>query len=40
MEELKIGRTTVTNNIRKLKDENKIKRIGSDRKGYWEVKSK
>lgn len=35
---LKIGRTTVTDNIRKLKDEGKIKRIGSDRKGYWEVK--
>lgn len=38
IEKLKISRTTVTNNIRILKDENKIKRIGSDRKGYWEIK--
>ena len=34
---LNVGRTTVTNNIRKLKQENKIKRVGSDRKGYWQI---
>ena len=32
---LKIGRTTVTENIKKLKDAKFIERIGSDRKGYW-----
>lgn len=31
------GRTSITNNIKKLKDKNIIKRIGSDRNGYWKI---
>ena len=31
------GRTTVTNNLRRLKQNNIIKRIGSDRNGYWKI---
>ncbi len=36
-EQLNLGRTTITNNIKKLKDEKLIRRVGSDRKGYWEI---
>lgn len=32
-----IGRTTVTDNIKKLKDEGFIERVGSDRNGYWKI---
>lgn len=31
------GRTTVTNNLRRLKQNNIIERIGSDRNGYWKI---
>lgn len=31
------GRTTITNNLRKLKQNNLIERVGSDRKGYWKI---
>ena len=31
------GRTTITNNLRKMKENNLIERIGSDRKGYWKI---
>lgn len=37
MKKLNVGRTTVTTDIRKLKEENKIERIGSDKKGYWKI---
>ena len=30
-------RSTITNHIRKLKETHVIERIGSDRKGYWEI---
>lgn len=32
-----IGRTSITNNIKKLKDKNIIERVGSDRNGYWKI---
>lgn len=32
------GKTAVANNLRKLREQNIIERIGSDRSGYWEVK--
>lgn len=31
------GRTTITNNLRRLKQNNIIERIGSDRNGYWKI---
>ena len=36
--ELSLGRTTITNHIRKLKDNNLIERIGPDNGGYWKLK--
>lgn len=36
--ELSLGRTTITNHIRKLKDNNLIERIGPDNGGYWKIK--
>lgn len=36
-EKLGISRRSIIKNMKKLKDKNKIKRIGSDRKGYWEI---
>lgn len=35
--ELNLGRTAITKNIKILKDNNIIERIGSDRKGYWKI---
>ena len=37
MKKLNVGRTTVTTDIKKLKEENKIERIGSDKKGDWKI---
>ena len=34
---LNISRRSIIKNMKKLKDKNKIERIGSDRKGYWKV---
>jgi predicted HTH transcriptional regulator len=34
---LKIGVATVKRGIKKLKEEGKIKRVGSDKTGYWEI---
>ena len=38
-EMLGISRKTVAEKIKKLKEKDLIERIGSDRKGYWEIKS-
>ena len=35
-----IGRATVARTIKELKDNNLIKRIGTDKKGYWEMLNK
>lgn len=35
---LKIGTTTVEDNIKKLKDRELLKRVGPDNGGHWEVK--
>lgn len=35
--ELEANEKTIKRNIEKLKEENKVRRIGSARKGYWEV---
>lgn len=37
MEETKLSRATITLNLKQLKDKKVIKRIGSDRKGYWKI---
>ena len=34
---LNLGRTAITKNIKILKDNSIIERIGSDRKGYWKI---
>jgi ATP-dependent DNA helicase RecG len=31
------NRTTIMRNIKKLKEQNLLKRVGSDKAGYWEV---
>lgn len=31
------GRTTITNNLRRLKQNNIIERIGTDRNGYFKI---
>lgn len=36
-EKLKVNRKTIMRNINNLKEKNKIKRIGSDKSGYWEI---
>ena len=36
-QQLSISRKTVSQKIKYLKEEGFIKRIGSDRKGYWEI---
>lgn len=38
--ELGVGRTTVTSNLRFLKEQGYIERKGSDKNGYWLIKSK
>ena len=37
--ELDISTTAVENNIKKLKDLSILKRIGSAKEGYWEIKN-
>lgn len=37
VEYMKISRKSVNINIKKLKEKEIIKRIGSDRGGYWEI---
>ena len=32
-----LSRATITRYIKKLKEDNKIERIGSDKSGYWKV---
>ena len=32
-----VGRTTITNNLRRLKQNNIIERIGTDRNGYFKI---
>lgn len=34
---LNISRRSIIKNMKKLKDKNKIERVGSDRKGYWKI---
>lgn len=34
---LNVNRKTITRNINTLKEKNKIKRIGSNKSGYWEI---
>ena len=34
-----VSRKTIANYIKSLRDKNLIERIGSDRKGYWKIKS-
>ena len=34
---LGISKRSIIKNMKNLKDKNKIKRIGSDRKGHWEI---
>ena len=34
---LSVGRTAITNHIRKLKQTKIVERIGSDRNGYWKI---
>ena len=34
---LSVSRKTVSERIKKLKDKNRIERIGSDTKGYWNI---
>ncbi len=36
----KLGKTTINNNIRELKELELLQRIGSERKGYWSVSTK
>lgn len=38
-EKLEISRKTVAQKIKILKEKGKVERIGSARKGYWEIKS-
>jgi ATP-dependent DNA helicase RecG len=36
--ELNLGRTSITSNIKKLKENEIIERVGTDRNGYWKIK--
>ncbi|MCD7885623.1 MAG: winged helix-turn-helix transcriptional regulator [Lachnospiraceae bacterium] len=36
-EKLGVSRVTITKRLRNLKDKGIIIRVGSDRKGYWEI---
>ena len=33
-----ISRTTVSNSIKKLKNQGIIERVGNNKKGYWKIK--
>lgn len=35
---LGISRTTVSNSIKKLKNQGIIERVGNNKKGYWKIK--
>ena len=37
-EKLSISRVAIGNHIRALKEKGVVERVGSDRKGYWEIK--
>ena len=37
MEKINLSRPAITLNLKLLKEEKIIERIGSDRKGYWKV---
>ena len=37
-EKLHLSRPAITLNIKELKNQNYIERVGSDRKGYWKIK--
>ncbi len=37
MQELKLGRTAVTDAISFLKKHEFIKRVGADKNGYWQI---
>jgi len=37
IEKTNLSRATITRYIKKLKEQNLLKRIGSDKTGYWEV---
>jgi len=39
-QEIKLGKTTINNNIQELKDLELIQRVGSERKGYWSISTK
>lgn len=32
-----VGRTAITNHIKKMKGKNILERVGSDRNGYWKI---
>lgn len=34
---LGVTKRSIIKNMKNLKEKNKIKRVGSDRKGYWEI---
>ena len=34
---LHVTRKAIANNMKKLKEKNVIKRVGSDKKGYWKL---
>ena len=36
-EKLGISKRSIIKNMKGLKDKQKIKRVGSDRKGFWEI---
>ncbi len=38
--EIKLGKTTINNNIQELKELELLQRVGSERKGYWSVSTK
>ena len=35
---LSVGRTTITNHIKKMKKQNIVERVGPDNSGYWQIK--
>lgn len=39
-EKMEVSRKTVAQKMKKLKEKDIIKRIGSDRKGYWKINNK
>ena len=36
-DKLDIGKTSIDNNIAKLKELGKLRRVGSDKSGHWEI---